>query len=132
MKSPTLHSNLLETNRSPGSNVNPMSGLQNTVDSIPAAPNDPNQFMGPPNSATPSPGSVRMRPPPSPSLDKRCTSADSVVVGNGKKAANKRERTKSADSKDDDKKGMAHDQVLGLTEFSFDEQRSRARSSSSD
>lgn len=49
-----------------------------------------------------------MRPPPSPSVtgDNRCTSADSIAVGNGaKRVANKRERTKSADSKDEERKG---------------------------
>lgn len=92
--------------------MNPMSQLQSTVDSIPAAPIGTE--MGPPLRSplgfeTPSPGSGKMRPPPSPSVtnDKRCVSADSITsntTNSGKKTGNKRERTKSADSRDEDKK----------------------------
>lgn len=104
----------------PPRSINPMSGLQSTVDAIPSlnclSKNNGNS-MGPPNSChrvpTPSEGcmsvsSSTMLPPQSPlTHDKRSVSADGSVTvsGNLKAKNNKRERGQSLDSKDGEKKG---------------------------
>ena len=101
----------------PPKTVNPMSGLQSTVDAIPNLGNmtkNNNNNMGPPhiNQRIPTPGGVdlgdaRMLPPPSPSIhDKRSVSADGSVSTPGllKTKGGKRERGQSLDS--NDKKGI--------------------------
>ena len=103
----------------PPRSINPMSGLQSTVDAIPNLNclTKNNSNMGPPHSnhRVPTPGescmsvpSSTMRPPPSPHPhDKRSVSADGSVAisSNLKKNSVKRERGQSLDSKDGDKKG---------------------------
>ena len=108
----------------PSKPINPMSGLQNTVDAIPNMSmlmKNNNNNMGPPhsNQRIPTPGvgmiegplsidSRTMLPPPSPlTHDKRSVSADGSVTipGISKTKGNKRERGQSLDSKDGDKKG---------------------------
>ena len=106
--------------------VNPMSGLQSTVDAIPnlsSLTKNNNNNMGPPhsNQRIPTPGAVdgcisaplsnesrSMLPPPSPlPHDKRSVSADGSVTvpAMSKMKGNKRERGQSLDCKDGDKKG---------------------------
>lgn len=132
MRSPPYPQSYADPSNSPSDSalINPMSGLQSTVDSIPAVPSstitsgnnilsDPNTpvggSMGPPSMSPAdfdgtTPPAGRMRPPASPSIpgnDKRCVSADSVntTPATKTKSGNKRERTRSADSRDEDKKG---------------------------
>ncbi|CAK8676484.1 unnamed protein product [Clavelina lepadiformis] len=109
----------------PHRSINPMSGLQSTVDSIPhpncMAKNN-NNNMGPPLPGQGIPTSIGlgefntsqspllprpMLPPPSPSLphDKRSISLESTLSsGSGSRKGSKRERGHSVDSKDGDKK----------------------------
>lgn len=124
-RSPTQFNSTVSLYNSGSSpNINPMTGLQCTVDSIPVSmgsgsttPTSVSNNMGPPllspalQSGTPPPGRIRT-PSSSSNGDKRCVSADGTIPSTNANASSrmkerpKRERTKSADSKnDDDKKG---------------------------